>query len=307
MELHFAQISDIHISVLGNHHDLLSGQTPDLLRRTVAQLNQFDDLDFVLITGDLLDTAHPEELVRFQEIIGLLNRPYYVIPGNHDLSSDGDRLSRLQFARRFNPQLEARPAGDGQLGYWSVAVGPEVQLIGLDSVRTEDWGGVIDAAQLAWLENELAGLNQKGVILAVHHPLHQLAPIDTHPDWTNFVCDNGPQLLALLDRYPQVKLVLTGHHHLTRADRVGGRLHLACPALAGYPCAYRDLRLARQSADAWRIDWRTYAAAEETTLVEARELLINGWQSVGFEAAFVEQYAGLALGSQQDRHSSVIL
>lgn len=307
MELRFAQISDIHISVLGNHHDLLSGESAGFLRRTVAQLNQVGDLDFVLITGDLLDTAHPEELVRFQEIIGHLNRPYYVIPGNHDISSDGDGLSRLEFARRFNPQLEARAAAEGQPGYWSVAVAPAVQLIGLDSVRTEDWGGVIDAVQLAWLENELAGLNQKLVILAVHHPLHQLAPVDTHPHWTNFVCDNGPQLLALLDRYPQVKLVLTGHHHLTRADRVGGRLHLACPALAGYPCAYRDLHLARESPDAWRITWRSYAAAGETAVAEARELLTNAWQSVGFEAAFVEQYAGLALGSAQDRHGSVNL
>ena len=307
MELRFAQISDIHISVLGNHHDMLSGLTPDFLRRTVAQLNQFDDLNFVLISGDLLDTAHPEELDSFQEIISLLNRPYYVIPGNHDISPGGDGLSRLQFARRFNPQLEARPAGDGQLGYWSVAVAPDVQLIGLDSVRTEDWGGIIDVAQLAWLERELAAHTQKLVILAVHHPLHQLAPIDTHPDWTKFVCDNGPQVLALLDRYSQVKLVLTGHHHLTGANRVGGRLHLACPALAGYPCAYRDLRLIRQAAGTWRINWHTCAAADETRVAEARERLISGWQSVGFEAAFVEQYAGLALGSEQDRHNSVTL
>lgn len=307
MELRFAQISDIHISVLGNHHDMVSGYSPDFLRRTIAHLNQVGDLDFVLITGDLLDTAHPEELARFQDIIGLLNRPYYVIPGNHDISPDGKGLSRLQFARHFNPQLETRPAGDGQLGYWSVAVAPEVQLIGLDSVRTEDWGGIIDAPQLAWLEHELPAHTHKLVILAVHHPLHPLAPLDSHPDWTNFVCDNSPQLLALLDRNPQVKLVLTGHHHLTRADRVGGRLHLACPALAGYPCAYRDLRLTRQSADTWRINWRTYAAADETRVAEARELFLSSWQSVGFEAAFVEQYAGLALGSEPDRQNSVVL
>lgn len=307
MELRFAQISDIHISVLGNHHDMVSGYTADFLRRTVAQLNQVDDLDFVLITGDLLDTAHPEELVRFQEIIGPLKRPYYVIPGNHDINPDGHGLSRLQFAHRFNPQLKTRPAGDGQLGYWSVAVAPEVQLIGLDSVRTEDWGGIVDAAQVAWLERELAAHSQKLIILAIHHPLHQLAPLDSHPDWTNFVCDNSSQLLALLDRYPQVKLVLTGHHHLTRADRVRRRLHLACPALAGYPCAYRDLHLTRQSTDTWRIDWQTYAAAEETRVAEARELFLSSWQSIGFEADFVEQYAGLALGSEPDRQNSVVL
>jgi hypothetical protein len=77
--------------------------------------------------------------------------------------------------------------------------------------------------------------------------------------------------------------------------------------MAGYPCAYRDLRLTRQSADTWRINWRTYAAADETRVAEARELFLSSWQSVGFEAAFVEQYAGLALGSEPDRQNSVVL
>ena len=165
--LHFAHLSDIHISALGDHHDMLSGQTAGFLADILAALNRVKDLDFVLITGDMLDTAQETELDRFQQLIRTLTKPYYILPGNHDRREPDDTtgLTRRDFARHFNPQFAARPAApEAQVGYWSAAVSPQVQLIGLDSPRDEDWGGVIDADQLTWLEHELAAYAAKLVI-----------------------------------------------------------------------------------------------------------------------------------------------
>jgi hypothetical protein len=36
--LHFAQISDIHISSLGDHHDMLSGRSADFLTDIFTEL-----------------------------------------------------------------------------------------------------------------------------------------------------------------------------------------------------------------------------------------------------------------------------
>ena len=117
--LHFAQISDIHFSSLGDHHDMLSASAPEFLTKIVTQLNQTQDLDFVLITGDLFDTASRQELDDFQAVICTLQKTYYIIPGNHD-RRDIDRttgLTRRQFAQRFNPQIKARPTtAEAQLG-----------------------------------------------------------------------------------------------------------------------------------------------------------------------------------------------
>ena len=307
--LHFAQISDIHISALGDHHEMLSGRAADLLGGVLADLNQIEDLDFVLITGDLFDTAAQQEFARFQEVIRTLQKPYYIIPGNHDRRApDSPGLTRRQFAHHFNPQVQNRPtAPEAQAGYWSVTLKSAVQLIGLDSIRDRDWGGLIDAAQLAWLNQELRRHADKLVILAIHHPLHRLAPIDDHPDWRNFVCDNGPQLLALLDEHPQVKVVLTGHHHLTKADFFGRRLHLATPALSIYPCAYRRLRLSQLANQIWHIEWQTYPATDDPTRAEARALMLNAWQDAGFEPDFVELHARLARGGDEDRNGKVEL
>jgi 3',5'-cyclic AMP phosphodiesterase CpdA len=306
--LHFAQISDIHISSDGDHDDLLSGQAAEFLTRIVTDLNQIRDLDFVLISGDLFDTASQAEFDQFRAAIAPLKSPTYIIPGNHDRRDPeiDQGLTRHQFAHHFNPQVAERPTDpEAQAGYWSVEINPQVQLIGLDSIVDGDWSGVVDAPQLAWLENQLVSHAQKFVILSVHHPLHKLAPVDDDPKFYKFVCDNGSEVLALLDQHPQVKLVLTGHHHQTKADRLGQRLHLAAPAVAIYPCAYRTLRLSQQADKPWTLTWQTHPVTNEATRAEARRRMALSWAEAGFAPDFVEMHIELALGTTADRQGSI--
>lgn len=308
--LHFAQISDLHISSLGDYADLLASRAVDFLVEIFDHLNRLEDLDFVFFTGDLIDAPSSENVSLFQQVIRTLHKPYYISPGNHDSRSAKATigLTRHDFAGLFNPQFKDRPAQpEAQAGYWSITVKPGIQLIGLDSIRDRDWGGLIDAEQVKWLKDELKIHHDKLTILAVHHPFHRLAPIDDHPDWRNFVCDNGPELLALLDQYPQVKLVLTGHHHQTKADLLGRRLHLACPALTVYPCAYRTLRLAESGSGGWQIEWQTHLATNEVTTALAHERMVKAWQKAGFALDFVEMHAQLAWGNELDRQGVITL
>ena len=108
-------------------------------------------------------------------------------------------------------------------------------------------------------------------------------------------------MLARLNRYPQVKLVLTGHHHQVKVDRLGARLHIACPAVAVYPCAYRTFRLRQNEHGGWSLAWQTHFITDESTRADARQRFLTEWQKVGFTLDFVEAYACLALGSAADR------
>ncbi len=309
--VHFAQISDIHISAEGNHYDVMGEHAAGFLQRIVGQINQMETLDFVLISGDLVDNATQVEFDEFREIIQTLDKPYYCIPGNHDrrLADQTEGWTRHDFARHFNPQYLNRPqASNQQAAYWSLPATDNVQLIGLSSVVDEDWNGVIDESQLSWLDVELDHHTDKCVILTVHHPLHKLSPIDDIPRWSNFVCDNGAEVLAVLNRHPQVKLVLTGHHHLTKADQMNGRLHLACPAVGLYPCAYRTLRMIDQGNGTWQIQWNTHSATNEAMIATARQQTFSVWtEIVGFEPEFVEDKLNRALGSEWDRTGEVAL
>lgn len=301
--LHFAQLSDLHFSSQGDHHDMLSGRAGEFLAKAIVQLNQIQDLDFILISGDLFDTPSWEEFEFFQKSISCLQKPYYIIPGNHDrrdqTSTEG--LTRHQFAQHFNPQFEDRPASpDEQVGYWSISVAPNVQLIGLDSTRDQDWGGIIDETQKVWLENELVSCADKLVIVTIHHPLHPLVPIDHNPDWTKFVCDNGSDVLELLEQHPQAKIVLTGHHHITKVDQVGQRLHLACPAMVIYPCVYRTLRIDQREDCGWHLEWATHPVTDDQTIADARQRMVSSWSTV-FPKNVAANFVDSALGKPEDR------
>lgn len=71
----FAQVTDTHV---GGH----SGA--DDLRRTVADLNQQKDVDFVIISGDVTEFGSDDELALAKQILDSLQLPLYIIPGNHD-------------------------------------------------------------------------------------------------------------------------------------------------------------------------------------------------------------------------------
>ncbi len=305
--LTFAHISDIHISSLGDHDDLLAGRAVEIFADIIDTWNQMSALDFVLIGGDLFDTADLWEFNQFQRVIKTLNKPCYIIPGNHDRRpfETTAGLTGQDFSRQFNPQFEQRPANpQAQAGYWSQAIRLGVQLIGLDSNRDKDWGGIIDDQQLTWLRYELDQHTDKLVILTIHHPLHSLHAIDDNPNYKNFVCDNGPELLALLDEHPQVKLVLTAHHHLCKADKLDQRWHLANPSIVIYPCAYRMIQLTQQSTG-WHLQWDTYTVVDEDTEAEARQRLWDSLLENNFTAEFAEEYLATVYGQKQDRAGEV--
>jgi len=71
----YAFVTDTHVGTATGEEDL---------RRTVADINSQNDIDFVLVTGDITEMGTNEELKLAREILGGLNKKFYVIPGNHD-------------------------------------------------------------------------------------------------------------------------------------------------------------------------------------------------------------------------------
>jgi len=74
--LRFAFFSDTHYSDG-------SGAVRDL-SRCVKDVNTLDNLDFVLVGGDLTDFGTDEEIAAVKQILDSLRYKYYVVAGNHD-------------------------------------------------------------------------------------------------------------------------------------------------------------------------------------------------------------------------------
>jgi len=71
----FAWLTDIHVGYPTAAEDLT---------RSVNDINSFKDVAFTIVSGDITATGTLEELTKAKTILDNLEKPYYIIPGNHD-------------------------------------------------------------------------------------------------------------------------------------------------------------------------------------------------------------------------------
>lgn len=285
------------------------GELPErLLVETIDQLNAIPDLDFVLITGDVIDGSTEAEIDHFNDLLARLKTPWHFVPGNHDGFIDPahpDALPPAEAVARIDRRFTPATAGIQQ-AYFSREAGAGVRLIGLDSRRSEDWSGEIGPAQFEWLESELDASGDDCVIVALHHPLHNLDAINTREWWSNFICDNGAEVEALLDHYPQAKLVISGHHHAQQIRRRGGRLHVCTGALTGYPCVYRLIRVST-GGEGCHMAISTHSPADEEALKINYDLMLEASVSRDYNPEDGTAWARFVAGEDGDQSFEGVL
>lgn len=71
----FALVTDTHVGVETGLEDL---------ERTIRDLNQLPGIDFVIFSGDVTEFGSDAELKTAKQAIDKLEKPWHIIPGNHD-------------------------------------------------------------------------------------------------------------------------------------------------------------------------------------------------------------------------------
>src|SRR5206468_4222844 len=113
-------------------------------------------------------------------------------------------------------------------------------LVALDSHEVGHADGVLDAAQLAWLERDLSAHRDRPTIVFVHHhpwPLGH-AWMDTMP------LRNGAELMDILARHAHVSWLIGGHVHSEQVIQRGALTVLTTPSTC--------IQLAKATASAGR-------------------------------------------------------
>ena len=301
--VYFAHVTDLHISERDQSWSTVSRLASELFVEAVEQLNRLDGLDFVLLTGDVLDTASRGEVAEFQRIVADLDRAWHFIPGNHDGFVDPhfpDALRPEEAVSLIDPRL-ADPLPVAQRAWWSRSIRPGVQLIGLDSRLADDWDGVVSPPQMKWLSSQLEDHRDDLVILTVHHPLHALGEHNFRGRFTKFICSNGAEVEALLDRHPNVRLVLSGHHHANHLSLANGgkRLHVCTTALSGYQCVFRTIRLT-QSGGGWQTSVLTHSVATPDELKRAFDVAMADRMAYEYNPDNPRAWADFCAGRPED-------
>ena len=71
----------------------------DELERFIDTVNTIEEIDFVLLAGDISDFGLLEEFELVHEQLSGLNKPYFGVVGNHDVVARGEEI----FERMFGP------------------------------------------------------------------------------------------------------------------------------------------------------------------------------------------------------------
>lgn len=189
--LRVVQITDCHLgervgSVLLNlDTDQSLAAVLDLVRA------QQPRIDALLVTGDLSDQGSAASYRRVLQATRDLGEHARWLPGNHD---DPATLRKAL-------GTDARLQRNLLLGNW--------QIIMLDSSVRGEVGGFLAASELDALQICLEAHPEHFALICVHH---QVLPVGC--EWLDRQrVANAEQLWNLLNNYPQVRAVLSGHVH----------------------------------------------------------------------------------------------
>jgi len=190
-----AQITDLHVAPDGSFMRQFVDSN-EMLARAVAYLNTMTPRpDVVLATGDLTDHGTAEEYGLLRDILGALEVPLFLVPGNHDeVDVLRAEYGTLEYARdSFDFVVDEYP----------------VRLVALDTTVAGRHDGEVDGAQLARLDATLAAAPDRPTMVFLHHP-----PFETGVWWMDCIGLTGArELEAVVRGHPQVRLVVAGHVH----------------------------------------------------------------------------------------------
>lgn len=177
----FAHVTDTHVGGKTGIQDLI---------RTVDDINQQGDIDFVILSGDVSDFGSEKELLEAKSIITKLNKPCYVVPGNHD--SKWSESGNIDFVRIFGSE-DFSFEKNGFL-FIGTASGPNMRM----------GPGLIPREQMAFLDSILVSIKNpdQPIIFINHYPLD-----NTLSNWYEVI-----DLLKTRD----IQVCLLGHGHKNR-------------------------------------------------------------------------------------------
>jgi outer membrane protein assembly factor BamB/predicted MPP superfamily phosphohydrolase len=177
-EFKFAHVSDTHIGSNNSEEDL---------RRTVANINNDSTLKFVILSGDITDFGSDSEFYIAKRILDSLNKPWHIIPGNHD--ANWSESGTNSFKKIFGSETFKFKYG-GYLFIGTVC-GPNMRMS----------PGQVSRENVVWLDSTLTNLKDKSIpIIYVNH----------YPQDTSL--NNWYEIIDLLKKR-NTQLIICGHGH----------------------------------------------------------------------------------------------
>lgn len=266
--LKFAQLSDVHFLQNGSNSTFkMIGESPRLLDDAVNQINEHSDIDFVMVTGDLIDKPFEKELRAVLPYMEKINAPWYFAFGNHDRCVGGylNTLVYMEMLKNSNKNYTFKKP------YYSFVPKKGYKVITLDDIITEEItsNGYIDEEQLKWFKKELDRSKDDTVLIFMHVPVTEPFASPNHK------LRNSSEVINLIESYKNPIGVFQGHYHATKVVQHDNVLYVNSPALVSYPNAFRIVTVSNYK-DKTVFDLKWVETREKTIQKMAKLLVFSG-------------------------------
>jgi 3',5'-cyclic AMP phosphodiesterase CpdA len=302
-KFNFAHMTDLHLDVKGDSTWQYRSQSVPLFIDALRQLSRLPKLNFVVFGGDQIHYGpnDKESLDVFQRWASHLNMPYYVLLGNTEVSpiNGVSKLGRDDYLKAWSGK-GLKPGSSS----WAFDPLQNVRVIGFDVTIDGKPHGEATPEGLKWLEKELQENKKKKLIIVfTHQLLIPTTPKDNSPEWSIWMVKNHEKVRSVLERYPNVRLVVSGHHHSSRVITAERITYVADPAVVTYPCSFRSYSVTREG-----IHLKNVGLEDKTLVNKALELLVSDPYAKMYDGEAPQKVSEYSMGlTPKDRETTIKL
>jgi len=302
-KFNFAHITDLHLDVRGESNWQHREKSVSLFIDALRQLSRLPKLNFVVFGGDQIHYGpnDKESLDVFQKWTAHLSMPCYILLGNTEVSpaAGSSKLGREDYLKVWSGK-GLKPGNSS----WAVDPVRGVHVIGFDVTVDGKPNGEAGIEGLKWLEADLAANKSKKLIMIfTHQLLMPTSPKDASPEWSLWMVKNHEKVRSMLEKYPNVRLVVSGHHHVSKVITAGKITYVADPAIVTYPCSFRSFTVTSEG-----IHLKNIGLEDRNTVNRAMELLVSDPYARMFDPEDPKKAADYSAGlTAKDRETTIKL
>jgi 3',5'-cyclic AMP phosphodiesterase CpdA len=293
----FGYVSDCHLALgLPDSYKMLQ-ESQLFLQDVVKSLNE-KNVDFTIFGGDNVEGPGRDDCnwQLFIDVVQSLNNPWNFVLGESDVSG----MAPVDKMRTYGPDWKGKGV-ESKKSYWSQDPLAGVHIIGLDTSRPNSNTGDFGRGQGEWLKEDLQMHQRRFTIAFSHHPLLSPPPYDSGPPWDDYTVPNGANAREILASSKYVRLVVSGHVHVSKVQQEGNIWYVSSPSLAVYPCAYRLFKVTPEA-----ITIETYHVSFPALIKKAKNAFISCALAYKYSSK-PATFALLAEGSRLDSEVSLPL
>ncbi|HBL84405.1 MAG: hypothetical protein A2Y17_04740 [Clostridiales bacterium GWF2_38_85] len=233
-------------------------QLKELLGLLENKIKDYGDIDFILHSGDIADSASVENITGAVELFGL-SVPVYLCLGNHDVTAENS----LDLWRKYGSCFFA----DGNPDFSIVKDNVFIHVMPTHWETTPFfWATCQDAhflpEQIERVTKLIDSNPDKIHIICTHSPVlgipEEQTGFDTKYHYPGDEFSKG--ITALLEKYPGVKCVLSGHNHVNSHVKENGVHYITASSFSEVPFEFKIIEITDE-----KISMQTVSLASEVS------------------------------------------